>query len=245
MAAGLQPHQPARRSPCTRSPPGTSRTAGRCGTRRPAPCGGCCTRCPSARAGRTTSRRSALEEGFRAGDPRFAIGVALEALVRVTRLACAIGLHTGMTVAEAARRFEDDAHLAGPAAPSEARRGTFDPTYGRYTWGKLEILDLRERARRDWGAGFSLPGSTRRCSRWARRRWGCCRTRSGAVRRRLTARAGHGSVRRHGLRICGSGRRAPARAAGQGVRRAGGAVRQAAVRRAATTRSRSTTSCER
>ena len=40
--------------------------------------------------------------------------------------------------------------------PSEARRATFDPTYGRYTWGKLEILKLRERARKDWGAGFTL-----------------------------------------------------------------------------------------
>src|SRR5580704_17978038 len=32
-----------------------------------------------------------VEEGFRGDDPRFAIGVWLEALVRVTRLACAIG----------------------------------------------------------------------------------------------------------------------------------------------------------
>jgi uncharacterized protein (DUF885 family) len=75
----------------------------------------------------------------------------------VTRLACAIGLHTaGMTVAEGARRFEADTHLAGPAALSEARRATFDPTYGRYTWGKLEIMALRERARKEWGPGFSL-----------------------------------------------------------------------------------------
>jgi uncharacterized protein (DUF885 family) len=85
------------------------------------------------------------------------IGIWLEALVRVTRLACAIGVHTaGMTVEQAARRFEADTHLSGPAALSEARRATFDPTYGRYTWGKLEILKLRERARKDWGAGFTL-----------------------------------------------------------------------------------------
>ncbi|HXL20727.1 MAG TPA: DUF885 family protein, partial [Streptosporangiaceae bacterium] len=37
-----------------------------------------------------------------------------------------------------------------------ARRATFDPTYGRYTWGKLEIMALRERARAAWGSGFSL-----------------------------------------------------------------------------------------
>jgi Bacterial protein of unknown function (DUF885) len=98
-----------------------------------------------------------VEEGFAAGDPRFAIGVWLEGLVRITRLACAIGVHSaGMTVAEGAARFEADTHLSGPAALSEARRATFDPTYGRYTWGKLEIMKLRDEARRQWGAGFTL-----------------------------------------------------------------------------------------
>jgi uncharacterized protein DUF885 len=98
-----------------------------------------------------------VEEGFCADDPRFEIGVWLEALVRVTRLACAIGVHTaGMTVEEGARRFASDTHLAGPAALSEARRATFDPTYGRYTWGKLEIMELRDQARQQWGAGFTL-----------------------------------------------------------------------------------------
>jgi len=98
-----------------------------------------------------------VEEGFAAGDPRFEIGVWLEALVRITRLACAIGVHSaGMTVEEGAARFEADTHLAGPAALSEARRATFDPTYGRYTWGKLEILKLRDEARQAWGAGFTL-----------------------------------------------------------------------------------------
>ena len=57
---------------------------------------------------------------------------------------------------EGARRFEADTQLAGPAALSEARRATFDPTYGRYTWGKLMIMDLREQAKQQWGEGFSL-----------------------------------------------------------------------------------------
>ncbi|MBV9410722.1 MAG: DUF885 family protein [Acidimicrobiia bacterium] len=97
-----------------------------------------------------------VEEGFRADDPRFQAGVAIEALVRVTRLAVSIGIHTGeMSMDEAARRFETDAHLQGPAARSEAARATFDPTYGRYTWGKLEILRLREQARAAWGADYS------------------------------------------------------------------------------------------
>lgn len=98
-----------------------------------------------------------LEEGFRADDPRFAIGVALEALVRVTRLSCAIGLHTGaLSVDDATALFMRDAHLARAGAAAEARRGTFDAGYGRYTWGKLSLLRLRERARRDWGSSFSL-----------------------------------------------------------------------------------------
>jgi hypothetical protein len=97
-----------------------------------------------------------IEEGYRDADPRFAAGVALEALQRVTRLAVSIGMHAGsMRVEDAAARFEADAFLYGSAARAEAARATFDPTYGRYTWGKLEILRLREEARRRWGAGYS------------------------------------------------------------------------------------------
>lgn len=98
------------------------------------------------------------EVGFRADDPRYAIGMACEALLRITRLECAVGLHTGsMSLADATARFESQAYLAGPAARAEAERGLYDPSYGRYAWGKLEILALRERARAAWGAQFSLP----------------------------------------------------------------------------------------
>jgi len=98
-----------------------------------------------------------VEAGFRHDDPRFAIGVWVEALVRVTRLASALGIHRGtMSVEEAAARFHDDAFLEGPAAQSEANRATFDPTYGRYTWGKLEILALRDEAIAQWGPRFNL-----------------------------------------------------------------------------------------
>jgi hypothetical protein len=97
-----------------------------------------------------------LEEGYRDGDPRFQAGLACEALQRVTRLAVSIGVHAGsMSVEDAVARFEADAFVYGPAARAEATRATFDPTYGRYTWGKLEILRLREQARARWGAGYS------------------------------------------------------------------------------------------
>jgi Bacterial protein of unknown function (DUF885) len=96
-----------------------------------------------------------IEQGFHGDDPRFAAGVALEALQRVTRLAVSIGTHAGtMTVADGAARFEDDAFCYGPAARTEAARATFDPTYGRYTWGKLEILRLRDQARTRWGTAY-------------------------------------------------------------------------------------------
>ena len=98
-----------------------------------------------------------VEAGFRADDRRFALGVWIEGLLRVTRLAAALGVHRGtMTVEEATRRFESDAYLLGPAARTEATRATFDPTYGRYTWGKLEIMRLRDEAIAAWGSKFSL-----------------------------------------------------------------------------------------
>jgi hypothetical protein len=96
------------------------------------------------------------EERFRDGDPLYVIGMAVEALLRVTRLACSIGLHTGaMRVEDAAARFEADAFLRGTAALGEARRGTVEPTYGRYTLGKLEIQRVRGRARERWGRGYT------------------------------------------------------------------------------------------
>ncbi|MEV5886559.1 DUF885 family protein [Streptomyces sp. NPDC052020] len=96
------------------------------------------------------------EERFRRGDPLYVIGMAVEALLRVTRLACSIGLHTGsLSVEEAAARFASDAFLRGTAALGEARRGTVDPTYGRYTLGKLEIQRVRGLARDRWGGGYT------------------------------------------------------------------------------------------
>lgn len=98
-----------------------------------------------------------VEVGFRGGDPRFQAGVALEALVRLCRLSSAIGLHRGsMTVDDSVELFQSQAFLPEPVARSEAQRGTFDPGYGMYTWGKWEILATRDAAKSAWGSGFSL-----------------------------------------------------------------------------------------
>lgn len=100
-----------------------------------------------------------LEEGFRDNDPRVVAGVAVKALLRLVRLAVSVGVHAGtMDMDEAVARFESDAFLSGPAAEAEAYRATFDPTYGRYAWGKLVIRRLRDDARRQWGSGFTLRG---------------------------------------------------------------------------------------
>ena len=99
-----------------------------------------------------------VEAGFRADDPRYALGVWIEALAAGDASGRRHSvIHRGtMTVDEATRRFESDAYLLGPAARSEAMRATFDPTYGRYTWGKLEIMALRDEAIAAWGSKFSL-----------------------------------------------------------------------------------------
>ena len=97
-----------------------------------------------------------IEEGFRADDPRYRVGVTVEALIRVTRLACSIGIHSrSMTIDDAVDRFTRDGFLLGPAARAEAVRATFDPTYGRYTWGKLELVGLRDEAEARWGRRYS------------------------------------------------------------------------------------------
>lgn len=98
-----------------------------------------------------------VEQAFRADDPRFAIGVYLDALVAVTSLACALGIHHGtMTVDDATARFEADAFLPRTAAESEATRATYDLGCGLYTWGKLEIMSLRDTALAAGGAALSL-----------------------------------------------------------------------------------------
>ncbi|WP_242908223.1 DUF885 family protein [Actinomadura terrae] len=100
----------------------------------------------------------AVEEGFRAHDPRHAVGAYRDALWRVTRLATTIGLHTGtMSLAEAEHRFTADAFLDGPAARTAAHRTLIDPGSGfNYTGGKLAIRRLRDQAKQRWGTAFTL-----------------------------------------------------------------------------------------
>src|SRR5829696_140205 len=89
---------------------------------------------------------AAFDAGFRAGDPEAEVAMRTDALVRVARLLCAVGMHTqGMTLDEATAEFETTAGLDPDHARLEAVRGTWDPGYFAYTLGKLEILALRDR----------------------------------------------------------------------------------------------------
>ena len=94
-----------------------------------------------------------VDQGFGGDDPRVRLGQLGLALVRDCRHVAGIKLHTqGMTVAQAAQLFEQQAFLPPSVAFEEARRGTYDPTYLYYTLGKLMIQDLARDYRQAKGA---------------------------------------------------------------------------------------------
>jgi uncharacterized protein (DUF885 family) len=99
-----------------------------------------------------------IEQGFGKDDPGNALAMRRGALLRNCRFAASVGIHTkGMTVEQAAKRFEADCHQDAPTAHEQAVRGTFDPGYFAYTLGKLQIASLRDEAMRKLGPKFSLP----------------------------------------------------------------------------------------
>ena len=98
-----------------------------------------------------------VEEGFGAEDPQNKLGQLSDALLRNCRFVVSLGLHTeGMTLAQAAARFVTDCHQDKATAREQAVRGTFDPGYFAYTLGKVQILALREEAKKRMGAKFTL-----------------------------------------------------------------------------------------
>ncbi len=97
------------------------------------------------------------DEGFRADDPRYRLGMLAESLNRVCRLLAGIRLHSGeWTLDQATALFEREAHLPAAAARREAVRGTYDPTYGGYMLGKLAALKLRADYQAARGAAYTL-----------------------------------------------------------------------------------------
>jgi hypothetical protein len=106
-------------------------------------------------AGFPGSPASAPDASLRAA--KYRLAQSDEALLRVCRLCCAIKLHCfDMTVDEAARFFTDNCYYEPKPARQEAMRGTFDPGYGFYTLGKLQILKLRRDVAAQEAANFDL-----------------------------------------------------------------------------------------
>src|SRR5262249_12084856 len=96
-----------------------------------------------------------LDEG--AGDVKLRLAQLQEALLRAARYVVGIRMHTrGMKLAEAIDFFEKQGMQSRKVAEMEAKRGTEDPTYLYYTYGKLEILKLRDDYQKKVGAGYSL-----------------------------------------------------------------------------------------
>lgn len=87
-----------------------------------------------------------VEVGYRADEPAVRVGQLINALLRNCRFLAAIGLHAdGMSVPEAQELFETECFIDPGNAAQQAVRGTFDPGYMSYTFGKLQILGLRAR----------------------------------------------------------------------------------------------------
>jgi len=88
----------------------------------------------------------AIEHGLAKESTAAEVAQLHDALLRNVRLLASIGLHTsGMTLDEATKLFQTEAHFERLPAEREAIRGTFNPEYFCYTLGKLAILNARTR----------------------------------------------------------------------------------------------------
>jgi len=98
-----------------------------------------------------------LDEGFHASEPAYRLAQLQDALLRDVRLIVSIKIHTrGMTVEDATKLFETQAHQPHPVAISEAKRATSDALEGDYTLGKLMIMKLRDDYQSKMGAAYTL-----------------------------------------------------------------------------------------
>jgi hypothetical protein len=96
-----------------------------------------------------------VEEGFMA-DARARLGWLIDLLDSATRAVAGVALHTGrMSPAQAVDYLIQEALLDRPAALAEVTRLTLDPARGLGGLvGRLQILELREEAKRRLGAKY-------------------------------------------------------------------------------------------
>ena len=97
----------------------------------------------------------AVEQGLGDERPMLELAMVQAALLRAVRFSATIGMHAeGMSLGEATQQFEERARLPRVVAEREALRGTWDPMYLVYTYGKLHILSWR--AELEHRPGFTL-----------------------------------------------------------------------------------------
>lgn len=97
-----------------------------------------------------------LDEGFGGADPKIKLGQLQDALLRAARFVVGIRIHTrGMSLDDATEFFHKEGMQAKRVAVQEVRRGTQDPTYLYYTYGKLEVLKLREDYKKKLGKKYT------------------------------------------------------------------------------------------
>jgi len=97
----------------------------------------------------------AIEQGLADGRPLLHLAQLQDALLRACRFRATLMLHTeGASVDDATALFVENAGMAGFPARREAERGTYDPMYLAYTYGKLQILEWRAELQRR--PGFRL-----------------------------------------------------------------------------------------
>ncbi len=86
-----------------------------------------------------------VDLGFGGDDPKMRLAQLQEALLRDCRYVVGIKLHTeGWSVEQGAKLFVEKGFQEPANAFEEARRGAYNPTYLYYTFGKLEIMKLRD-----------------------------------------------------------------------------------------------------
>lgn len=98
-----------------------------------------------------------MEEGYASSDPKVRLMQLQDALLRAARFVAGIRMHCrGMTQAQAEAFFVREGLQMKTVAELEARRGTQDPLFIVYTYGKLQILKLRADYKAQQGSGYSL-----------------------------------------------------------------------------------------
>lgn len=108
------------------------------------------------------SEKMMIDEGFGdTGDPikaaKYHLAQSGESLVRLCRLCVSVKMHCEeMSVEEATRFFMDNWFQGEEPCRQEATRGTYDPGYLYYSFGKLQMIKLREDYQKQEGDNFSL-----------------------------------------------------------------------------------------